>query len=655
MRQSSQSHSACRFGAFEVDLRARELRKGGLKIKLQEQPFQVLALLLERAGQVVTREELRQALWPSDTFVDFDQSLNTAVRKLREVLGDTASTPRFIETLPRNGYRFVAPLEAIGGKDPAREPKRKKQRRLVWVASFAVAVALGAIAAWYFWPKAPVPERVLSAIPLTSYPGEEKEPSFSPDGGQVAFAWNGDKEDNQDIYVKLIGGGPPLRLTTDPAEDYGPAWSPDGRHIAFVRRRRDSGDLFLIPANGGPERRLAGIQWYGLRIKLRDRQFPLVAWSPDSKWVAFANRDSPEQPYSLFLLSPETGEKRQLTSPPKKSVGDGGVAFSPDGRQLAFVRLMSSGYGHLYVLPLSEEFRPTGEPRRLPFNQPVNMTPAWTPDGREIVFAAGPAGSRLWRVKVSGSQGPQPLGLPGESASGPAVSRQGGRLVYVAGTSDLNIWRMELSGRSEPGPPVRLIASTKVDVAPQFSPDGKRIAFESDRTGNGEVWVCDGDGGNQAQMTSFGAHSGSPRWSPDGERIAFDSNKEGRWQIYVVDAAAGVARRLHDSPFDDDSPGWSHDGKWIYFASNRTGELQVWKMPAKGGEPVQVTRRGGFLAYESPDGKYLYYMKRFEPISEVWKVPVDCGEEIKVLDAVWRRGFAVTNQGIYFMTVPEAD
>src|SRR5512134_1287495 len=112
MREASQSHSAYRFGAFEADLRARELRKRGLKIKLQEQPFQVLALLLERAGQVVTREELRQTLWPSDTFVDFDQSLNTAVRKLRDVLGDTASTPRFIETLPRNGYRFVAPLEA---------------------------------------------------------------------------------------------------------------------------------------------------------------------------------------------------------------------------------------------------------------------------------------------------------------------------------------------------------------------------------------------------------------------------------------------------------------------------------------------------------------------------------------------------------------
>jgi Tol biopolymer transport system component len=502
---------------------------------------------------------------------------------------------------------------------------------------------------------------VLSAIPLTSYPGEEKEPSFSPDGGQVAFTWNGDKEDNQDIYVKLIGGGPPLRLTTDPAEDYGPAWSPDGRHIAFVRRRRDSGDLFLIPALGGPERRLAAIQWYDRRIYIslhRDRRFPLVAWSPDSKWVAFANRDSPEQPFALFLLSPETGEKRQLTSPPDKSVGDGSVAFSPDGRQLAFVRLMSSGYGHLYVLPLSEEFRPTGEPRRLPFNQQVNMTPAWTPDGREIVFAAGPyvdAGSRLWRMKVSGSQGPQPLGLPGESASGPAVSRQGGRLVYVAATADVNIWRMELSRRGAPGPPVRLIASTKGDGAPQYSPDGKRIAFDSDRTGNNEIWVCDGNGGNQVQMTSFGAHSGSPRWSPDEERIAFDSNKEGRWQIYVIDAAGGVARRLHDSPFDDDAPGWSHDGKWIYFASNRTGELQVWKMPAEGGKPVQVTRRGGHLAYESTDGKYLYYMKVFAPISELWKIPVDGGEEIKVLDGVWRRGFAVTNQGIYFMSLLETD
>lgn len=221
-----QSPGAVRFGAFEVDLQGRELRKSGLKLKIQEQPFQVLAALLERLGEVVTREELRQRVWPQDTFVDFDHSLNTAVNKLREALGDSASSPRFIETVPRRGYRFLAGVERLGdaaakieSRQPLPEqegstPAAGRRRQLAWL--LAVVAAILAVAVWFrfFPPVAKSPAAEWKVTPLTSYPGDERSPSFSPDGNQIAFTWNGKKQNNFNIYVKVLEALEPLQLTT---------------------------------------------------------------------------------------------------------------------------------------------------------------------------------------------------------------------------------------------------------------------------------------------------------------------------------------------------------------------------------------------------------------------------------------------------------
>ena len=213
------SQKIVRFGTFEADLPGSQLRRNGRKIKLQGQPFQVLALLLGRPGEIVTREELQQALWPADTFVEFDHGLNTAIKKVRQAIGDSADSPRFIETIPRKGYRFIAPVS--GSALPSPVPQRR--HGLFWVG-VAVAFALGAgTAVWVFdrsdTTPAPAP------IPLTTVPGFEWSPSFSPDGNQVAYTRHGDFFHADiflgpgDIYVELIGASQPLRLTNDPAND----------------------------------------------------------------------------------------------------------------------------------------------------------------------------------------------------------------------------------------------------------------------------------------------------------------------------------------------------------------------------------------------------------------------------------------------------
>src|ERR1017187_1165552 len=216
-----------RFGLFSADPASGELWKDGRRIHLQEQPFRVLVLLLERARTVVTREELHKAIWPSDTFVEFDQGLNTAIKKLRQALGDSADNPRFIETLPRKGYRFIGPVTS---EQPVAPVARRPSPR--WLLA-ALGVAAAVMAVWLL-PTRPAPT-LPSPVPLATYPGVKTEPSFSPDGRYVAFTWNGENEDNFDIYVKQTGVEKPLRLTADPARDFGPAWSPDGRLIAFGR------------------------------------------------------------------------------------------------------------------------------------------------------------------------------------------------------------------------------------------------------------------------------------------------------------------------------------------------------------------------------------------------------------------------------------
>ena len=526
-------------------------------------------------------------------------------------------------------------------------PALHTRRTWIGAAAAVAGLVLATVGWWLLRPQVVRgPEVALSAVPLTTYPGFERSPSFSPDGSQVAFSWNGEKEDNYDIYVKLIGPGPPLRLTSDPAGDTGPAWSPDGRWIAFHRAlARGNVGLFLIPALGGPERKL--LEAAGPR-PLWER----VSWHPDSSWLALGDSVPPGAPPALFAVSLTSGQRRRLTAPSAPSSGDFHPAFSPDGRALVFCRRTALAEGNLFLIPLSPTMEPQGEPKQLTFDNQENYSPVWTADGREIIYAVGPPGNySLWRLRVPGPDGstskPERLPSIGQDGSMPDLSRQGRRLAYSRMWRDLNIWRVRIPG----GIPASFISSTRSEENQRFSPDGRKIAFKSDRSGHNEIWVCDSDGSNPVQLTAFhGPMTADPNWSPDGRRIAFKSTLHGHGDIYMIDAEGGTPQRFTSEPSDDQMPGWSDDGKWIYFASNRTGTDQIWKMPSTGGAAVQITKQGGFYSQESPDGKFLYYGKGRDPTTSLWKLPVAGGDETRVLESVtWWMNFQVTNQGIYFI------
>jgi Tol biopolymer transport system component/tRNA A-37 threonylcarbamoyl transferase component Bud32 len=533
---------------------------------------------------------------------------------------------------------------------------RRKQR--LWYGGIAGLLIGLAVAIWFrgMGPASDPPGPPMTSVPFTSFPGNESSPAFSPDGNQVAFCWDGEKHDNMDIYVQLVGTGSPLRLTTHPDRDLSPAWSPDGRRIAFCRVSSHAMEVFAVPALGGPERKVAdlavgGFPFFGVFPDAWDAG-GLIAWSPDGKWLAAIEGSQNSTPPAIVLLSMETGEKRTLTKPPPETSGDHAPSFSPNGDFLVFARRFSAWIDEIYLVSLAVEPSAGDQSRRLTFDRADVMGLDWTPDGRRLVFSSNRLGNiGLWSVPASGGQ---PEKLPLDGGMHPSLSRRGNRLAYVRASWDDNIWRIEgplVRARTASGDKKslsKLVASTRGELSPQFSPDGKKIVFDSDRSGTEEIWVCDSDGTNPSQLTFFGGPPvGSPTWSPDGRFIAFDSRKEGEADIYVIPAQGGTPRRLTPNSSYDARPSWSRDSRWIYFVSNRSGKNQIWKAPYEGGPARQVTDTDGRQAFESHDGKFVYYVKT--GVSGVWRVPVEGGEERQILDRGSVGDWTVTPDGICFV------
>ena len=584
------------------------------------------------------REERYQGV--KDLLLDvkrLKQRLEFHAELARSTGGQVAARGLAVTGQPPAVHTAEETARATTSMDYLVDTTKRHKRRAVLAVVILLAAGVGLVLWLTPFGRHQAPPPTAKIVPFTAFAGAADQPAFSPDGNQIAFIWDGGNGENIDLYIKLIDAGTPLRLTTDPAEDVGPAWSPDGRYLAFLRRSATENGIFIVPALGGAERKLG---------QTEHNLFSRLSWSPDGKSLALADRGSPQDRYGIFLVSVEDGGKQKLTSPPGLS-DDMYPAFSPDGRTLAFIRSSRLNSEDIYLISMQG-----GNLQQLTTDERRIHSFTWTADGREIVFSSNRGGGfSLWRVAVSGGT-PERVAVTGQNAYSPAISRQGNRLAYNVSFLDSNIWRFDLSGAGgRLNPPTRLIYSTRQDHSPQFSPDGKKIAFVSDRSGSDELWVCESDGSHLAQLTSFDdSTSGTPRWSPDGQQIAFDARLAGNSDIYVVSAEGGKPHPLTLETSHDVIPSWSRDGHWVYFCSNRSGAFQIWKLPASGGQAIQITKHGGFEAFESLDGKLLYYTKGRGP-GGIWQMPVAGGEEKQVpelLSAGYWRYWAVLDDGIYF-------
>jgi Tol biopolymer transport system component/DNA-binding winged helix-turn-helix (wHTH) protein len=514
---SSSGTRMIQFGVFEVDLQAGELRRNGARVKLQEQPFQILALLLERTGEVVTREELQSRLWPADTFVDFDHSLNAAVRRLRDALGDSAENPRFVETVARRGYRFLAPANgtrpAVEAEIPMHPPR---SGRSWWIAAAAVVLLLVGLSVGLYLgkrgslalsPPPPTVERRVTANP-SEYPITSA--ALSRDGKYLAFS------DGTGFYLRQIDTGETHPLALPKGFKAQPVcWFPDGSHILVtsVAGPSEQAALWQISTIGGSPRQLS-------------QQGGAAAVSPDGSLIAFLKGAPKSQ--ELWLMRAD-GEQ------PRRLAGDLGDLFrspvwSPDGKKIAFLRGVYRP-GTLDIAPQIEILDLASGERRVALAE-VRLGPAlaWVSDHLAYVLGEAPPNqndSNVWWLKID-SQSGKSLGPPTRLTSSPGAvqligaAADGKRLAYLKEDwqPDVYIARLEANG-TRLRTPQRLTLDERRDLPWSWTPDSKQVLFGSDRDGAFHIFRQAPEQTTPELLVGGWQQSMLPRITPDGTQIVY--------------------------------------------------------------------------------------------------------------------------------------
>ncbi len=637
MEEKGQSPRIVRFGTFELHVQSGELRKSGLKLKLSGQPFQVLSILLERPGEVVTREELQKRLWP-DTFVDVDHNLNTAINKIREALGDSAETPRFVETLPRRGYRFVAPVEGAGvekipvdvlnGSVTQNPSKRPWTLRLtiVFVASMLLLVA-GFFLHQRRTSSLPLKQRTLTRVTFDD--GLQTGATWSPDGRYIAYS--SDRGGKFDIWVQQLSGGDPVQITKGSGNNWQPDWSPDGKYIAY-RSEDGDGGLYVVPALGGAglARKIASFGYY-------------PRWSPDSSRILLQTREFGVS-CQLYVVSLDGNPPREVQSDQTNKTTIISAAWHPDGNRIS-------------VWAWDWDMLPSPIPKF--WTAPVDGgTPVMTEVGSEILKAA---------EAIAGS------GISAWADSDFKFSwARSGTAIYFERTfrGARNIWRMKVDPQTLKAVAIeRLTTSTGLDAEFSASPDGSKIAFTSESR-RVQAWMFPFDAqrgrvtGSGSAVTSPGMEAWDTSISRDGRRLAFSAKRSGRWELWEKSLPDGQETPIAaDDSYIRGGPQWSPDGSRLGYvrmkASTGDGQVVIWSK-IRGEEAItSPSQFAPFIFDWSADAQWLLGSKSSVKAgqAEIWVLPVAGsgakGKERKLVacDAktnLWQSRFSPDGRWILF-------
>ena len=523
-------------------------------------------------------------------------------------------------------------------------PARHRHRQFIAAAAILLAVGVGT---WLLLRDAGAPPASPTVVPLTALPGDESYATLSPDGTQVAFAWSGETRENWDIYVQQVGTSTPTQLTSHPAEDGAPAWSPDGTQIAFLRREREEDELTIFltaPLTPNAEHKLASLHFPG-GLAPAPALKPTVSWSPDNEGLLIVEHDVERRMNGVVLIPVGRGERRRLLWTP---VAQGAYHFptiSPDAKALAYARCSGEGSCHAYVQHLGADLALNGSPRRLTDENTLVRRITWAVDRRSLIFAIGGGySSSLWRASLEGGPADR-IDIAGDRAAFPSVASRSGLLAYTRLDYGADIWRLDSNGVKP------FLPSTYDDRNPQFSPDGRRVAFESRRLGKeSQLWVANADGSNLAPLNGGDRGiAGSPRWSFDSRWIVFDGMTQDHRGIFIIDSAGGQPTLLAEP---GGLPSWSPDGKWIYFSSARSGRAEIWRVSVGGGDAEPITDQGGGNPLVSPDGETLYYTKRNWNGNSLFARPVAGGPERQVLQSMslGQHSYFPVIEGIYYLS-----
>lgn len=626
-----------RFGAFEVDLRAGELRKGGAKLKLTGQPFQVLTILLEQPAEVVTRDELQKRLWP-DTFVDVDHNLNSAINKIREVLGDSAESPRFVETLPRRGYRFIAPLDSdSNGTKPATitltdTPVARRMpilRVSLLLGTLTLLAGTGFLV--YKDRHAPASPRQRTLTRVTFDDGLQIGATWSPDGRFIAYS--SDRGGKFDIWVQQVSGGDPVQITKGAGHNWQPDWSPDGKFIVY-RSEYGDGGLFIVPALGGDglERRIASFGY-----------FP--RWSPDGSQILFQTQFTPlEVTNKFYTVHLDSSAPREVLAEflAQHKLRPGSAAWHPDGKKVTVWLSDGAPSPNFWTVPIAggigikSEIAPaiTEELGEVAIGDTrdaweKDFTVAWAPSGKAVYFGRAYRGTRnVWKMTVD----PETLRAtaierlttgPGPDAE-VAVSPDGTRLAFTAESEHVRSWLFPFdatSGRiSGSGSPIT--SSGIMATQQSLSRDGNKMVFVGDRAGRGELWQKSLVDGHEVPVITDGYGRSFAQWSPDGARLGYHRNNPGTGEGQFV--ALSVETRIEEPLTAANNIwkygavwDWSGDGKELLVsrAGPETHRAEVWVLPIAAAPHADAAARriisdpayNVYQGHFSPDGRWIVF------------------------------------------------
>jgi Tol biopolymer transport system component/DNA-binding winged helix-turn-helix (wHTH) protein len=661
-----------------------------VKLKFSGQPFQVLAILLERPGEVVTREELQKRLWP-DTFVDVERNLNTAVNKIREVLGDSAENPQFVETLPRRGYRFVGQVEPRTSPEPAAEvitqvPPQKPIRgslfpRLMALCGVALLTAVTGFLAYRLTSNRRAAEVQRALTRLTFDEGLQTEPTWSPDGRYIAYS--SDRGGKFDIWVQQVTGGNPIQVTRAPGQNWQPDWSPDGKYIAY-RSEEGDGGIFVIPALGGAglERKIAPFGYY-------------PRWSPDSSQVLLATHFT-EIGFNRFFIAPLDG------GPPREVLADflsdnklsaSTAAWYPDGKGITVWVANPTPTPDFWTIPIAG-----GLGRKLEIGSAIQKELAqasgeigagqqsgeyafsWSPSGDAIYFERGYGGARnIWKLAVDlenmRSTGVHRLTTgPGPDRAA-AVSKDGKRLAFSAKSQRIQTWLFPFDPRAGriTGEGTAITSPGRTSVGADLSRDGTRVTYTieygeaaglSSADVHNEVWLKSLVVGSEAPAIAdhdysrwFGV------WSPDGTHLAYqrrDLRTNQRqlmvWSSQTREEEPLAAPNTFTTVYD-----WSPDGKWLV----TTDVKDIWLAPVASAPHLEtamrkiISDRPEYFLYQtrlSPDGRWIVFeaVKNSPKLeSALYVVPMSGGPWSRITDGQhWddKPRWSLDGRTIYFIS-----
>lgn len=624
MRPMPPDSQVLQFGEFVLELRSGELTHNGTRVLLPEQLFRVLALLVRQSGQLVTREELRRELWHDDTFVDFEHGLNAAVKRLREALGDSASSPRYIETLPRRGYRFVAAVtvvntasEGASVPQPAGHPApvpsaeerpmgmRRQSRRL----AAAAVLILACVASWRWFLPAHAADPNPRFVRLTWTGGLNTDPAISPDGALVAYASDAANTSNFDIWVQPLAGGEALRLTNAAGDEAEPSFAPDGSKIVFSRR--ESG-LYTVGTLGGEP-----------RLVLAERWARAPRFSPDGRWIVYWTgfpapviaSGLPGALGSIAIVPAEGGAPREIAT---------GLAsarypiWTPDGSRVLFLGEANAGdsdrrFDWYLVGTDGKGLVRTGavpaiHAAGLRTGPPIAA--AWSADG--VVFSTNETdSSNVWRIPLapdtgqpSGAAVPLTSGTAGDSS--PSVSHAG-RLVFASAVANVDVWRVPVDERTgaATGALERVTHNAANDRLRSVSADGRTLVYISSRTGRDEVWSKDLETHAERQVTARGAIDAT--LSPNGANIAIAESAAKGARLQPVELRPGVASRSLCEDCDITAD-WSPGGEAVLLGRGLPSRLFVYDLGSnRNTEFASHPRWSLHNARFSPDGKWVAF------------------------------------------------